>query len=123
MPVSTSGKKFCPSARSAKVGNGFASQSSSPWSLADYELAHDLIRKPVPTFRDHALERFHALDARHRLDRAGDLRRDIEAAGQLDLDLGVLGQHQHHADLAVPLGIETLDDIVERRAIAQEDAQ
>ena len=35
------------------------------------------------------LERLHALHARHRLDRAGDLRRDLEAAGQLHLDLGV----------------------------------
>ena len=48
----------------------------------------------------HRLDRHHA---RHRLDGAGDLRRDLEAAGQLHLDLGALRQHQHQRDLAVGL--------------------
>ena len=72
--------------------------------------------------------------AGHRLDGAGDLRRDLEAAGQLDLDLGALAQHQHHRDLTVgPLcpasggpdlrAVETLGDAFNRRLVAQEHAQ
>jgi NAD(P) transhydrogenase subunit alpha len=38
------------------------------------------------------LQLLHFDDARHRLDGAGDLRRDIEAAWKLDLDLGVVGE-------------------------------
>ena len=34
-----------------------------------------------------------------------------------------LVQHQHHADLAVALGVEPLGHALERRAVAQEDAQ
>src|SRR6516225_5758110 len=33
-------------------------------------------------------------DPRHRLERAGDLRRDLEATGQLDLDLSAAIEHQ-----------------------------
>src|SRR5687768_5378698 len=49
------------------------------------------------------LRRLHLNHARHGLDGAGDLRRDLEAAGQLDLDLGTVAEHQHHADLTVAL--------------------
>src|SRR5690349_4397432 len=37
-----------PRARSAKVGTGFARIARN------FNKAHDLLRKPVPTFRDHA---------------------------------------------------------------------
>ena len=39
--------------------------------------------------------------ARHRLDGAGDLRRDLEASRQPDLDLGAAAELKHHADFAV----------------------
>src|SRR5689334_16701493 len=47
------------------------------------------------------LKRLDGDNAGHRLDGAGDLRRDLEAAGQLDLDLAAVLQEQHHADLAI----------------------
>src|SRR5687768_12775839 len=49
------------SARSAKVGTGFAESNLAYtylWFRAlTLNLAHDLFEKPVPTFRDHALAR------------------------------------------------------------------
>src|SRR5262249_2067998 len=62
-------------------------------------------------------------DARHRLDGAGDLRRDLVAAGKPDLDLGAGIEQQDDVDLAVALAVETLGHGVERKSVPQEDAQ
>src|SRR5215218_4873346 len=51
-----------------------------------------------------ASELLHIHDARDRLDGAGDLRRDLEAAGQLHLDLGLEVEHHDQRDLAVAVG-------------------
>src|SRR6266702_7826260 len=50
-----------------------------------------------------SLQLLHVDDARDRLDRAGDLRRDLEAAGQLHLHLGLEVEHDHQRDLAVAI--------------------
>ena len=50
---------------------------------------------------DKTSKRFHRHHAGHGLYRAGDLRRDLETARQLDLDLAAVAEQQHHADLAV----------------------
>src|SRR5215831_11379352 len=47
------------------------------------------------------LQRLHGDNAGNGLDRAGNLWRDLEAAGQLDLDLAAVSQQKHHADFAV----------------------
>ena len=47
------------------------------------------------------LEHLHRDHAGHRLDGAGDLRRHLEPAGELDLDLTAILEEQHHADLAL----------------------
>ena len=47
------------------------------------------------------LQRLHVDHARHRLDRAGDLRRDLEAARQLHLHLGFEVEHHHQRHVAV----------------------
>jgi hypothetical protein len=46
--------------------------------------------------RQRKSKRLHLDDAGDGFDRAGDLRRDLEAARQLDLDLGASAEHQHH---------------------------
>src|SRR6478752_1398652 len=62
-------------------------------------------------------------DALDRLDCAGDLRRHLEAARQLDLDLAAPGiELQDQRDLALAALAEPLGDRFERQAIAQEDA-
>src|SRR5216684_6675132 len=70
-----------------------------------------------------ALDELDVEHARHRLDGAGDLRRDLEASRQSDLDLGAAAELQHHADFAVTLAVEPLGDGLDRRLIAQEYAQ
>ena len=49
------------------------------------------------------LDRLHVRHARHRLDRARDLRRDLEAAGELhfDLDFEIAHQHQRYVAVAI----------------------
>src|SRR3954451_6837174 len=53
-------------------------------------------KKPRCPDAGNRSERFHRHHAGHSLDGAGDLRGNLEAAGELDLDLGPLAQHQHH---------------------------
>src|SRR5262249_49940092 len=71
-------------------------------------------------------------DAGNRLDGAGDLRRDLEAARELDLDLGAFVQQEDERDLAVrlllsgtPVGraFQPLRHSFERRLVAQEYPQ
>src|SRR6185312_9265388 len=52
-------------------------------------------------FAGARLKRLDGDDAGHGLDGAGDLRRDLEAAGQFYFDLTAVLQQQHHADLAI----------------------
>src|SRR5262245_33891297 len=49
------------------------------------------------------LQRLDRHHARHRLNGARDLRRDLETSGKLHLDLGALAEHQDQRDLAVVL--------------------
>src|SRR3954469_22296560 len=69
------------------------------------------------------LERLYFDHARNGLDGAGYLRRDLEAAGQLHLDLGALAKQQHHRDFAVTLAVEPLGDALDRGLVTQEHAQ
>src|SRR5437763_14705072 len=46
--------------------------------------------------------------ARHRLDGAGDLGRDLETSWQPDLDLSATAELEHHVDFAVTLAVEPL---------------
>src|SRR5829696_138778 len=63
-------------------------------------------------------------DPRHRLDRAGDLRRDFVAAGKLYLHFGGASvQDQDHADLRIALRLEPLGDAFDRLIRAHEHAQ
>src|SRR5262245_56533030 len=68
-------------------------------------------------------ERLHLDHARDRLDGARDLRRDLEAARQLHLDLGALAQHEHYGDFAVTLAVEPFGNALGWRLVAQEHAQ
>ena len=73
-------------------------------------------------FDDHT--RLDLLHARHRLDGARDLRRDLVAAGQLHLDVGVLVEHQHQDDLGIALSRSSaLGDALDRPVGAQQHAQ
>src|ERR1043166_4014806 len=75
-----------------------------------------VIGKPL-----HRLDLHHA---RHGLERAGALGRDLEAAGQAHLDFGrALLEDEDHAHFAVALGFEAPRDPVDRRIGAQEHAQ
>src|SRR6266545_4172521 len=75
--------------------------------------------------RLNRLDRYHA---GYRLDGTGDLRRDLEPARELHLDLGPFAQHQHERDLAVvgrraAWTFKPLGHALDRRLVAQEDAQ
>src|ERR1043166_7788911 len=63
-----------------------------------------------PPGKRRPLHQMHVEHARHRLDGAGDLRRDLEAARQLDFDLGAAAKLEHHIDLAVALAVQAFGD-------------
>src|ERR1700722_7544299 len=69
------------------------------------------------------LHRLYFHHARHGLDGAGDLRGDLVAAGQLELDLSAGAEQRDDRDLAVALGLETARHRIERRLVAHEHAQ
>src|SRR4029077_9673280 len=76
------------------------------------------------------LQRLDLDDARNGLDSAGDLRRDLETAGQLHLDFRATLEQEDHADLAIAVRVgcarrrlEPFRHRLERGAIAQENAQ
>src|SRR5258708_5133484 len=71
----------------------------------------------------NALNQLDIQHARHRLDGAGDLRRDLEASRQSDLDLGAATELKHHADFAVTLGVEALGDRLDRHLVAKKYTQ
>src|SRR5262245_9782233 len=75
---------------------------------------------PPRTAMSGGFDRDHAGNG---LDRARDLRRHLEAAGQLHLDLGARVEQERQADFAVALGLEPPRDAFERRLRAHEDAQ
>src|SRR5271169_1998640 len=57
-----------------------------------------IVRSASDVKMSERLDRHHA---RHRLDGAGDLRRNLEASRQLHLDLVAVTEHQHHRHFAV----------------------
>ena len=75
------------------------------------------------------LQRLDLYDARHGLDGTGNLRGDLEAARQFDLNFGSLLQQQDDANLAVTIwfhrsrgSFETLYHRIEWLLIAQKHA-
>ena len=63
-----------------------------------------------------ALNRLDVHHPGYGLDGPRNLRRDLKAAGQPNLDLGrPVFENQDHADLTVTLRLEALDEAVERR--------
>src|SRR5439155_5714949 len=98
----------------------FSFESSSRSSLL---LEHDLFRKPVPTFRDHALGRCRERqrDAEPRATPRAILDRD-GAAVALDQVLGNGQAQSRTATLAVAGRIETKERLEDSLAFARWDA-